>query len=119
MESNRKVAELRAAANSYQWEDMLKLYCQTSAIEYIRLAREINAVCMKVNDKNRERSILIEELETCVGKRLPQKPAQFLRELQNKYDRKVLELHILATKMELGNKEIDVLIQRLICMFPL
>ena len=119
MASNAKVAELRATAKSNEWEDMLSLYCQASAVGYIRLAREVSELSMKMNAKNRERGILIAELATYVGQRVPQKTAQFLMELQYKDEGKVMELEGLAADMELRSKEIDVFIQRLKGMLPL
>ncbi|GJR60297.1 hypothetical protein Tco_1502459 [Tanacetum coccineum] len=43
------VSELRSTSKSANWEPMFVLYCQRSAGEDYRLAREINRVAMEVN----------------------------------------------------------------------
>lgn len=113
-----RVAELQQSSNSVEWDEMMIFYCRKKAIEYFKLSREINGVCMKLNGACIERGFFIQELETVAGKVVPQKTALFLRELQAKDDIKVAELQILGREMELRGREIDLLVEKLKGLVP-
>ncbi|GJV09446.1 hypothetical protein Tco_1347102 [Tanacetum coccineum] len=91
-----RYAELREAANSLKWEDMMILYCRISIIEDYRLAREISTLSW-----------------TLWGRLVPEKTAEFLREIQRKDSQKMLWLQILGRETELRTHENEIFIENL------
>nr|GEY01415.1 hypothetical protein [Tanacetum cinerariifolium] len=76
-----RINELRQAANKPEWEDMFILYCHWSIIEHYMLDREINRVCADVANVVDKRDEFLQELDTLVGRNVPEKTTEFLKEI--------------------------------------
>nr|GEX88114.1 hypothetical protein [Tanacetum cinerariifolium] len=59
------------------------------------IARQINMMAAEVNNVNIQRERFIEKLETLGTRYVPEKMAEFLREIQRKDDETVANLRIL------------------------
>nr|GEU67110.1 hypothetical protein [Tanacetum cinerariifolium] len=104
------VSELRSTSKSANWEPMFVLYCQRSADEDYRLAREINKVVMEVNGVVMAKDQYIEELGSLGTRHVPSKMAEFLREIQRSDKEIVAKLQILMREMELNARKKDLFI---------
>ncbi|GJZ34745.1 hypothetical protein Tco_0580562 [Tanacetum coccineum] len=89
--------ELRRSCCSNEWEDMFILYCRRAAVEDSSLAREINGLCAGL----KEREYFIDELDTLVGRFVPEKMAVFFKETQDKDRNRLMRLQILGREFEL------------------
>nr|GEV40184.1 putative reverse transcriptase domain-containing protein [Tanacetum cinerariifolium] len=112
------VSELRSTSKSANWEPMFVLYCQRSAGEDYRLAREINKVAMEVNGVVMAKDQFIEEFDSLGTRRVPLKMAEFLREIQRSDKETVAKLQILVREIEMNARKKDLFIQKLDGLIP-
>ena len=112
MSRRPKCDELRRAANSGKWSEMLVFYCLQSAGDDIQMAQQMNRLCGRLNAITRERLDFIEELES-VGNMYAQKMAEFLREIQRGDNEKVARMQILTAELELNARNKDLFVQKL------
>nr|GEX29190.1 hypothetical protein [Tanacetum cinerariifolium] len=87
--------------------------CHWSIVEDYRIARQINGAAAEVNNVNIQKERFIEELETLGTRYVPEKMAEFLREIQRKDDKTVANMRILTGEMELNVRKKDVFIKKL------
>ncbi|GKG06867.1 hypothetical protein Tco_0329836 [Tanacetum coccineum] len=76
--------ELRRAVNSSDWEVMFILYCRRAIAEDLRLAREFNALCVRLTVVIDERENSVDELDSLVGRSVSEKMAEFMKEVLGK-----------------------------------
>ncbi|GJU38848.1 hypothetical protein Tco_1191805 [Tanacetum coccineum] len=72
--------ELRRAVNSSEWEDMFILYYRRAVSEDVRLAREINALCVGLTAVIEEKENFVDELDVLVDRFVPEKMDVFMKE---------------------------------------
>ncbi|GJS59759.1 hypothetical protein Tco_0654543 [Tanacetum coccineum] len=70
-------------------------------LDIVRIAREINRVCADVANVVDERAEFLQELDRLVGRNVPEKTTEFLKEIQRKDRNKVSQLQILGREIEL------------------
>ncbi|GJZ72787.1 hypothetical protein Tco_0636933, partial [Tanacetum coccineum] len=87
-----------------------------SIVEDCRLAREMNRMCGEVANVVQERAYFLEELDTFAGRVVPEKTAEFLKEIQGKDKEKMLQ--ILGRETELRAHEKDLFIDKLKGVIP-
>ncbi|GJY04880.1 hypothetical protein Tco_0370820 [Tanacetum coccineum] len=105
--------ELWRAINSPDWEPMFILYCRHSITEDLRLAREINALCAGLTAIIDERENFVDELNVLVGRSVPDKMAEFIKEVQSKDIPNLMKLQILGREFKLRAQEKDLFIEKL------
>ncbi|GJT27945.1 hypothetical protein Tco_0908220 [Tanacetum coccineum] len=105
--------ELRQSVNSSEWEPMFILYCRIAISEDQRLAREINALCMGLTVVMEERDNFVDELDVLVGRFVPKKMVEFMKESQEKYTRNLMKLHILGRELKLMAAKKNLFIEKL------
>ncbi|GJS08165.1 hypothetical protein Tco_0364961 [Tanacetum coccineum] len=66
-----------------------------------RLAREVNALCAHVTAIVDERQNFVKELDILVGRYVPDKMVEFMKQVQGKDITNVMDLQILRRKFEL------------------
>ncbi|GJQ90941.1 hypothetical protein Tco_0002080 [Tanacetum coccineum] len=88
--------ELRRAVNLPDWEPMFILYCRCSITEHLALAREINALCAGLTIVIDERENFADELNVLVGRFVPEKMVEFMKEVQGKDIPNLMKLQILG-----------------------
>lgn len=113
-----KCDEIRAAANTNNWTDMMIYYCRTAAIEDVQLARKVNILTQELARLNRERAAVIQEMAT-VRKKVPQKTVEFLKQEQALSEHKVMQMNILAGELELSARNKNFFIHKLEGTLPL
>ncbi|GKA53773.1 hypothetical protein Tco_0747088 [Tanacetum coccineum] len=108
----RRCAELREAAQSDEWVEMLVLYCWRSAEEDFRVAGV--KLCEEVAAANEETSYFIQELDVVPGLVVvTQKTSEFLKETQEKDDEWLRQLKALARDTEARAREKCIFIEKL------
>ncbi|GJV08085.1 hypothetical protein Tco_1345741 [Tanacetum coccineum] len=108
----RRCAELREAAQSDEWVEMLVLYCWRSAEEDFRVAGV--KLCEEVAAANEETSYFIQELDVVPGLVVvTQKTSEFLKETQEKDDERLRQLEALARDTEARAREKCIFIEKL------
>ncbi|GKC20569.1 reverse transcriptase domain-containing protein [Tanacetum coccineum] len=105
--------ELRRINNSPDWEPMFILYCRRAMNEDLRLERHINALCDALTDVIDERENFVGELDMLVGRFVPEKMAEFMKETQGKDIPNLIKLQILGREFELRAREKDLFIAKL------
>jgi hypothetical protein len=103
---------LRAEANSKNWSEVFVLYCRKAAMEDLQMAQQMSALCGRLVAVSCERAEFILELET-IGNIYAQKTAEYLREVQQRDDQKVMQMRIMAAELELNARNNDLFIQKL------
>nr|GEW14755.1 hypothetical protein [Tanacetum cinerariifolium] len=78
--------------------------------EDLRLAREINALCARLTAVIDERENFVDELDVLVGRSVPEKMAEFMKESQGKVILNLIKLQILGREFELRAREKDLFI---------
>ncbi|GKD26938.1 hypothetical protein Tco_1233152 [Tanacetum coccineum] len=81
--------------------------------EDLRLVREINDLCARVIDIVDERESFVDELDMLVGRPVPDKMAEFMRQVQGKDIPNLMKLQILEREFELRAQEKGVFIEKL------
>nr|GEY40460.1 hypothetical protein [Tanacetum cinerariifolium] len=71
--------ELRRSVGKSDWEPQFILRCRREIREDLRLAREINALCMRLTAIVDERKVFADELDMLAGKYMPKKMAEFTK----------------------------------------
>ncbi|GJS29778.1 hypothetical protein Tco_0490398 [Tanacetum coccineum] len=97
--------ELCISVNSPDWEPMFILRCQREITEDLRLAREINALCARVTAIVDERDNFVDELDILVGRSVPDKMAEFIKQTQGKDILNLMKLQILGREFEFRARE--------------
>ncbi|GKA66088.1 hypothetical protein Tco_0765896 [Tanacetum coccineum] len=93
--------ELRRSVGKVDWESQFKLRFRREISEDLRLAREINALCMRLTAIVDEREVFSDELDMLAGKHVPDKMAEFTKQVQNKDISNLMKLQILGREFEL------------------
>ncbi|GJR70069.1 retrovirus-related pol polyprotein from transposon TNT 1-94 [Tanacetum coccineum] len=94
-------------------EEAMILYCRRSIIEDSRLAKETNKLCGEMVDVVEERAQFLQELDALLGRLVPEKMVEFLRETQSKDTERMLQLQISGRESELRAREKELFIQKL------
>nr|GEU96221.1 hypothetical protein [Tanacetum cinerariifolium] len=81
--------------------------------EDLRLAREINALCARVTIIVDERENFVDELDVLVGRSVPDKMAEFIKQVHGKDIPNLMKLQILKRKFELRAQEKGIFIEKL------
>nr|GFB64374.1 hypothetical protein [Tanacetum cinerariifolium] len=76
--------ELRRIVNTPDWEPQFIFRCHREINEDLRLAREINALLARVTAIIDEREMFVDELDMLVGKHVPDKMVEFMKQVQGK-----------------------------------
>ncbi|GJZ34980.1 hypothetical protein Tco_0580797 [Tanacetum coccineum] len=113
-----KCEELREAADSLDWVDMMVLYFRRSAAEDRKFVSQINMLRGEMIVACQERVCFVQELETVAEASAPQKMTKFLNETQVKDDEKLLHLQNLERETELRAVEKELFIQKLLRNVP-
>ena len=92
-------AKLRNDANSSNWSEILAFYCHQASVEDIQMAREVNALSVRLVGIITERGRLSEELEN-VDNFFAKKTVEHLREVQTKDDQKVEHMVIMTEALD-------------------
>ncbi|GJZ67945.1 hypothetical protein Tco_0631185 [Tanacetum coccineum] len=79
----------------------------------LRFSREINALCARLTDIVDERERFVDELDRLVGRLVPERMAEFMKEVQGKDMPKRLKLQILSREFELRAHEKEIFIEKL------
>ncbi|GJV43474.1 hypothetical protein Tco_1428010 [Tanacetum coccineum] len=79
----------------------------------VRLAREINALCMRLTAIVDERVNFVNELDMLEPKLVPGKMAEFMTEIQDKDIRNLMKLQIIRGEFKLSVRENDIFIEKL------
>ncbi|GJY71241.1 hypothetical protein Tco_0474944 [Tanacetum coccineum] len=95
--------ELRNSARKLDWESQFILRCRREIVADLRLAREINALCTRVIAIVDERERFVDELDLLMGRYVPDKMADFMKEVQGKDTPNLLQLRLTAMKLEAEN----------------
>ncbi|GJY05520.1 hypothetical protein Tco_0371460 [Tanacetum coccineum] len=93
--------ELCRSVNSPNWEPQFILRCRREISEDLRLTREINALCARMTVIINERESFIDELDILVGRSMPGKMAEFMKQVQGKDILNLMKLQILGREFEL------------------
>ncbi|GKA00285.1 hypothetical protein Tco_0672835 [Tanacetum coccineum] len=105
--------QLRRRVGTADWEPQFILRCNREKLEDVRLAREINALCMRVTAIVDERVNFVNELDMLEPKLVPGKMAEFMKEIQDKDIRNLMKLQIIGGEFELRVREKDIFIEKL------
>nr|GEX22188.1 hypothetical protein [Tanacetum cinerariifolium] len=105
--------ELWHAVNSLEWEAMFLFYCRRAISEDLRLAREINALCVGLTTIIDERENFVDELDVLVDRPVLEKMYEFMKETQGKDILNLMKLHILGREFELRAQEKEIFIEKL------
>ncbi|GJS97364.1 hypothetical protein Tco_0804332 [Tanacetum coccineum] len=105
--------ELRKSINSPDWEPQFILRYRREIAENLRLAREINALCDRLTAIVYERESFVDELHILVGRFMPGKMAEFMKQVQGKDIPNLMKLQILRREFELRAREKDIFIEKL------
>ncbi|GJV89429.1 hypothetical protein Tco_1533367 [Tanacetum coccineum] len=105
--------ELRNSANSLDWEPQFILRCRREITEDLRLAREINALCARVTAIVDQREMFVDELDMLAGRHVPDKMANFMKQVQGKDIPNLMKLQILGREFELRAQEKGIFIEKL------
>nr|GFD53140.1 hypothetical protein [Tanacetum cinerariifolium] len=103
----------RRTTNSSNWEPMFIFYFQRAVDEDLRLARQINTLCDALTDVIDGRESFVTELDMLVGRFVPKKMAEFMKETRGKDIPNLMKLHILGRKFELRSREKNLFIEKL------
>ena len=107
-----RCAKLRNDANSNDWAEMLAFYCHQASLKDIQMAREVNAVCVKLVGIITQRGRFTKELES-VDNFFVNKTVEHLRELQRKDDQKVEHMVVMTNALDLSARDKDVFVMKL------
>nr|GEW96300.1 hypothetical protein [Tanacetum cinerariifolium] len=100
--------ELRRSVGKSDWEPQFILRCRREIIKDLRLAREINALCMRLTAIVDEREVFADELDMLVGKYMLDKMAEFTKQVQNKDIPNLMKLQILGREFELKAQNVSI-----------
>ncbi|GJV21962.1 hypothetical protein Tco_1370982 [Tanacetum coccineum] len=109
--------ELRRSVGKVDWEPQFILRCSREISEDVRLAREINALCMRLTAIVDEREAFADELDMLTGKYVTGKMAEFTKQVQNKDIPNLMKLQILGREFELRAQEKELFIEKLKGLF--
>ncbi|GJV28915.1 hypothetical protein Tco_1385363 [Tanacetum coccineum] len=105
--------ELRRSVGTSNWEPQFILRCRREINKDLRLAREINALCMRLTAIVDEREVFADELDMLAGKYVLDKMAEFTKQVQNKDVLNLMKLQILGREFELRAHEKELFIKKL------
>ncbi|GJV64923.1 hypothetical protein Tco_1475751 [Tanacetum coccineum] len=88
-------------------------HCHKEISEDLRLSREINALCARLTGIVDERERFVDELDRLIGRSVPERMAEFMKQVQGKDMPSRLKLQILSRKFELRAREKDIFIEKL------
>nr|GEY91657.1 hypothetical protein [Tanacetum cinerariifolium] len=108
-----KCEELQKTVNSSDWNVMFIHRCRREINEDLRFSREINALCAWLTDIVDERERFVDELDRLVGRLVPERIVEFMKEVQGNDMPNRLKLLILSREFELQAREKDIFIQKL------
>ncbi|GJR46963.1 hypothetical protein Tco_1315066 [Tanacetum coccineum] len=108
-----KCEELQMTVNSSDWSVMFIHHCRREISKDLRLSQKINALCARLTDIVVERERFIDELDRLVRRAVPERMAEFMKEVQNKDMPNRLKLQILSREFELRAREKDIFIEKL------
>nr|GEZ16456.1 hypothetical protein [Tanacetum cinerariifolium] len=94
-------------------ESMFILHCHMDISKDLRLAREINALCARVTTIIDERENLVGELDILVGRSIPGKMAEFMKQVQGNDIPNLMKMKILRREFELRAQEKGIFIEKL------
>ncbi|GJZ66657.1 hypothetical protein Tco_0623353 [Tanacetum coccineum] len=94
-------------------ESQFILWCNREKLEDVRLARKINALCMRVTAIVDERVKFVNEMDMLEPKLVPRKMAEFMKEIHDKDIRNLMKLKIISGEFELRVREKDIFIEKL------
>ncbi|GJR23425.1 hypothetical protein Tco_0971952 [Tanacetum coccineum] len=105
--------ELHNSARSLDWESQFILRCRSEIAEDLRLAREINALCARVTTIVDQRERFVDELDMLAGRHVPDKMADFMKQVQSKDNLNLLQLQIIRREFEPRAQEKGIFIEKL------
>ena len=104
---------LRRSVGTSDSEPQFIMRCRREINEDLRLATEINALCMCLTAIVDEREVFVDELDMLAEKYVPGKMAEFMKGIQNKDIPNLMKLQILGREFELRAKEKELFIEKL------
>ncbi|GJS44547.1 hypothetical protein Tco_0594668 [Tanacetum coccineum] len=105
--------ELRKNVGKSDWELQFILCCRREISEDLRLTREINVLCMRLTANVDEIEVFADELDMLAGKYVPDKMAEFTKQVQNKEVPNLMKQQILEREFELRAQEKELFIEKL------
>ncbi|GJV44678.1 hypothetical protein Tco_1429214 [Tanacetum coccineum] len=105
--------ELRISVNTADWEPQFILRCHREISQDLRLAREINTLCVRLTAVVDEREAFADELDMLARKYVPGKMAEFTKQVQSKDIPNLMKLQILGREFELRAQEKELFIEKL------
>ncbi|GKA42125.1 hypothetical protein Tco_0734785 [Tanacetum coccineum] len=105
--------ELRISVNTTNWEPQFILRCCREIDEDIRLAREINALCMRLTAVVDEREAFADDLDMLAQQYVPGKMAEFTKRVQREDIANLMKLKIVRREFELRAQEKELFIEKL------
>nr|GEW49742.1 hypothetical protein [Tanacetum cinerariifolium] len=97
--------------NDVLWKDERRL--QREITENLRLVREINALCARVTAIVDQREMFVDELDMLAGRHVPDKMANFMKQIQGKDIPNLMKLQILGREFELRDHEKGIFTEKL------
>ncbi|GKD32877.1 hypothetical protein Tco_1248386 [Tanacetum coccineum] len=92
---------------------MFILYFRRVVAKDLRLARVVNSLCQEITAIIEEMDLFVQELDTLVGRFVPEKTANFMKENQSKDTEKMIELQAVARVFQLMAREKKIFIEKL------
>ncbi|GJU16750.1 hypothetical protein Tco_1144716 [Tanacetum coccineum] len=105
--------ELHRSVSKVDWEPQFILRCRREISEDVRLTKEINALCMHLTAIVDEREAFADELDMLTGNYVPDKMAEFTKQVQNKDIPNLMKLRILGREFELRAQGKELFIEKL------
>nr|GFA69098.1 hypothetical protein [Tanacetum cinerariifolium] len=105
--------ELCRSVGKSDWDPQFIMRCRRKISEDLILAREINALCMRLTAIVDEREVFADTLGMLAGKHVPDKMAEFTKQVQNKDIPNLMKLQIFGREFELRTHEKEIFIEKL------
>nr|GEV11470.1 hypothetical protein [Tanacetum cinerariifolium] len=93
--------EMEAAYKERDWEPQFIFSCRREITEDLRLAKEINALCARVIAIVDQREMFVNELDMLARRHVPDKMADFMKQVSGKDIPNLMKLQILGREFEL------------------
>nr|GEY70996.1 reverse transcriptase domain-containing protein [Tanacetum cinerariifolium] len=119
-----KCMALKERVSDWEWADMMALYCQNAVEEDSKFARRVGVLLKEMEAVYKERVDFIKELEAVIEmfvdeldmlaeRHVPDKIANFIKQIQGKYIPNLMKLQILGREFELKAQEKGIFIEKL------
>nr|GEZ49281.1 hypothetical protein [Tanacetum cinerariifolium] len=133
-----KCMALKERVSDWEWADMMALYCQNAIEEDSKFARRVGVLLKEMEvvykerkdekrlqrlcklrmdadlmDYDKEKEMFVNELDMLAERHVPDKIANFIKQIQGKYIPNLMKLQILGREFELKAQEKGIFIEKL------